>query len=702
MSTPNASPTTATFAGHPPSLFVLFFAEMWERFSYYGMRALLVFYMMKGFLGYGDKEAYAVYGAYVALVYMTPFFGGMLADRLLGYRKAVILGGLLMGFGHAVMGIHPELLAWLTGDALAHSISTGAFFIALALLIVGNGFFKPNISSIVGSQYADKDPRLDSGFTIFYIGINLGAAMAPLLCGYVGETYGWHYGFSLATVGMLVGLAAFWIPTKPAKWLILVAAAVAALNMVLLQLGFWDWAGNRLFTAFGWATLEPELAMLTVKNAFLLVVNSAVAIALAAAGVITFLALSREGLPPEAGAPPDQALLKKPVVGPISAEWLTYIGSFVIVPAVALLLWSNAQYQFISDETLAPMVDAGGLSKLAGTLLGEFSRPTGLLLGLSGLAFVYIFVQAVRSHRIVRNRLLVVLVLFGFSALFWSFFEQAGSSMNNFADRNVDRVFEGQTVSAADLGQMQLTLTQEQLGYNQNGKVFTLDQLDDAREANELDVTWTLTEEHVGMGIVSDTAGGSVVPASTFQSANPIYILLFGMLFSAMWSQLGKRGIEPSSPMKFVMGLLQLGLGFIVLWYGASIADGRGMTGMSWLLLGYLLHTTGELCLSPIGLSMVVKLSPKHLVATVMGGWFLATAFSGYVAAIIATFTSVGGHGGADGAVPPPIETIGVYGSVFLNIGLAALASALLLLILVPFLKMGMHEGVVVDEAENG
>jgi dipeptide/tripeptide permease len=432
------------------------------------------------------------------------------------------------------------------------------------------------------------------------------------------------------------------------------------------------------------------------------VVNSAVALALAAAGTITFMAMSREGLPPEAGAPPDVALLKKPIVGPLSPEWLTYIGSFVIVPAVALLLWSNAQYQFISDETLAPMIDAGGLSRLAGTLLGEFSRPTGLLLGLSGLAFVYIFAEAVRSHRIIRNRLLVVLVLFGFSALFWSFFEQAGSSMTNFADRNVDRVFEGQTVTAEELGQMPLTLTQEQLGYNQNGKVFTLDQLDDARSQDALNVTWTLTEEHIGMGIVSDSAGGSVVPASTFQSANPIYILLFGMLFSAMWGGLGRKGIEPSAPMKFVLGLLQLGLGFIVLWYGASIADGRGMTGMSWLLLGYLLHTTGELCLSPIGLSMVVKLSPKHLVATVMGGWFLATAFSGYVAAIIATFTSVGGHGGGDGSVPPPIETIGVYGSVFLSIGLAALASAVLLLILVPFLKMGMHEGVVVDETENG
>jgi POT family proton-dependent oligopeptide transporter len=174
----------ATLFGHPTGLFTLFFAEMWERFSYYGMRALLVFYMLKGFLSYGDKEAYAVYGAYTALVFMTPFFGGLLADRLLGSRRAVVLGGILMAAGHLTMTIE----------------SNWAFFTALALLICGNGFFKPNISTIVGSLYPPGSRKRDGGFTIFYIGINLGAAMSPLLCGYIGETYGWHYGFGLATI----------------------------------------------------------------------------------------------------------------------------------------------------------------------------------------------------------------------------------------------------------------------------------------------------------------------------------------------------------------------------------------------------------------------------------------------------------------------------------------------------------------------
>ena len=187
-----------TLFGHPAALFTLFFAEMWERFSYYGMRALLVFYMIKGFLGFNDNRAYAVYGAYTALVYATPFIGGMLADRLLGARRAVIIGALLMASGHLMMTVEHEL----------------AFFLALALLICGNGFFKPNISAIVGSLYEEVQAKRDGGFTIFYMGINLGAAMSPLICGYVGETYGWHYGFGLATIGMLTGLAVFVAPIR--------------------------------------------------------------------------------------------------------------------------------------------------------------------------------------------------------------------------------------------------------------------------------------------------------------------------------------------------------------------------------------------------------------------------------------------------------------------------------------------------------
>src|SRR5215510_1433764 len=179
--------TSTAERGHPQALATLFFAEMWERFSFYVMRALLVLYMTKSALGYGDQRAYAVYGSYTALVYMTPLFGGMLADRLLGYRKAVTIGAVLMALGHFAMAIQVEQM----------------FYLALGLLICGNGMFKPNISTIVGRLYAPGDPRRDGGFTIFYMGINLGAGLAPLVCGYLGETYGWHWGFGLAGVGML-------------------------------------------------------------------------------------------------------------------------------------------------------------------------------------------------------------------------------------------------------------------------------------------------------------------------------------------------------------------------------------------------------------------------------------------------------------------------------------------------------------------
>src|SRR5688572_20811181 len=219
MTTASPRVEEKTLFGHPVGLYTLFFAEMWERFSYYGMRALLVLYMIKGFLKLNDSSAYAVYGAYTALVYATPFIGGMLADRLLGARRSVVLGGLLMAAGHLLMTIETQL----------------AFYGALALLIAGNGFFKPNISTIVGSLYPAGSARRDGGFTIFYMGINLGAAMSPLVCGYVGETYGWHYGFGLATLGMLVGVAVFVAPARVTQILIGLGALATAGSMLFLQ-----------------------------------------------------------------------------------------------------------------------------------------------------------------------------------------------------------------------------------------------------------------------------------------------------------------------------------------------------------------------------------------------------------------------------------------------------------------------------------
>ena len=340
MTSDATSARRQTLFGHPTGLFTLFFAEMWERFSYYGMRALLVFYMLKGFLGYGDSDAYAVYGAYTALVYMTPFFGGMLADRLLGARRAVVLGGLLMAAGHLMMTVENSL----------------GFFFALALLICGNGFFKPNISTIVGSLYPQGSPRRDGGFTIFYMGINLGAAMSPLLCGYIGETYGWHYGFGLATIGMLIGIAVFVAPSSCRRfrcfcWQWLRRSTSSSCRRcpcrILRSRMNLNYALLAALVLAGWVTFRElrrgaiRESVVSTYLARIVIMLGAIAAAVGSSGttpttpsrpastcswasrcwsprVVAWVALGRGGLPKEAGAPPDRQRLRRPVLGVIS------------------------------------------------------------------------------------------------------------------------------------------------------------------------------------------------------------------------------------------------------------------------------------------------------------------------------------------------------------------------------------------------
>lgn len=607
-------PQDAQVFGHPAGLFTLFFAEMWERFSYYGMRALLVFYMIKGFLGYNDGKAYQVYASYCALVYATPFVGGMLADKFLGARVAVILGGTLMALGHLLMGVQ----------------ETNAFFVALALLIVGNGFFKPNISTIVGSLYKQGNPRRDAGFTIFYMGINLGAALAPLLCGYVGERYGWHYGFNLATGGMLIGLAVFVAPTMLTQAMIVGGALTSAAALFFFQNSVWS-----------------------------ALVNGFVAIVLVIASLVAAVALQRGGLPPETGAPPHADSLRRPLLGPLNPVQTVILGVIVAVPCLSLLVQQSA---------------------VAGTGLMVFG----------GGAFLWLLWGAFQSHRVERDRLLVVLTLMFFSMLFWAFFEQAGSSVSNFTDRNVNRISGGRAITAEQVGQtVHLELSQSQLGYHNGAQLFTMTQLDEARKNKATAVDWTVTSDDVGM-----VMEGSEMPASTFQAANAVFIVTLGLAFSALWGFLGSRGLEPNTPVKFSLGLIQLGMGFLALWFGSTHCDPRGMVWVGWLLLAYLLQTTGELCLSPVGLSMVTKLSPARMVSTVMGAWFLATAFSNVLAGIIAGFTGVS-EGGKESTIPAPLETVHIYGGVFKIIAITAIASGVFCLAISPLLKKGMHTEVI-------
>lgn len=647
------------FLGHPTGLFVLFFAEMWERFSYYGMRALLVFYMIKGFLQYNDARAYAVYGAYTSLVYMTPFIGGLLADRLLGARIAVIIGGVLMAAGHLVMTQQSPLL----------------FYLALALLICGNGFFKPNISAIVGQLYPADSQKRDSGFTIFYMGVNLGASLSPLICGYIGERYGWHYGFGLATIGMLIGLAIFVMPTLVTQILI---------------------GAGALATAFSLFYYRPD-------NTAAIAINVIVAIALLAAGAISIAALSLGGIPNDAGRPPSgRPRYLFAVLGGIAL----CIPLFTLFVSDFSLVRSDGQpLRLMAEETVEHVkAMSGRFGEVVGIFLTQITKPAGVLLVVTGvLSFGYLIVETFRLERIARQRMYVVLILTFFSMLFWAFFEQAGSSINNFTDRNVDRVAESAVVTPDLVGKtIKIHPTQEQLGYSNGDAVFTLSQLDKLRderrpngesdgqqEKASLTIDWHVSADNVGMGIANTT---DELAASTFQAANPMFILLFGLIFTALWGFLGSRGLDPAPPYKFALALMQLGLGFGAFWLGTVNSDSRGMVSVAWLLAGYALQTTGELCLSPVGLSMITKLSPKVLISTVMGGWFLATAFSQYLAAIISQFTGVSGEEGAEQMIPPPIETVTVYGEVFKQIAIAAMICGIVCLVLAPLLHRWMHE----------
>jgi POT family proton-dependent oligopeptide transporter len=603
---------------------------MWERFSYYGMRALLIYYMIKGFMKLGDEAAYAIYGAYGALVYATPFIGGMLADRLLGARKALILGGLLMAAGHLLLTVEAKI----------------PFFLALALIILGNGFFKPNVSTLVGSLYPKGSPKRDAGFTIFYMGVNLGAALAPLLCGYVGETFGWHYGFGLATVGMLIGVAIFAAPRVVTQALILGGALCTAGGMI----------------AFG------------LDDPLMLAINAPVGIALLIAAFISAAAVGKGGIPDHIGRPPAHITGR-------AGEFLVYAGVLLAIPIVAIMVSNNA---------------------IAGIVLSVF--------GVAALATILI--EAFRSTKIERERLIVVLVMMFFSMLFWAFFEQAGSSVSNFTDRNVNRVVSDQAFTPQQVGTtVTVPANQALVGLERpDGSIVRLTEIEEKisafRELHKDDlipttdtptIDWQVTQAHVGRPY-----GGTEIKASVFQAVNPICILTFGLLFSAGWTFLGKRGWEPNTAVKFAMGLAQLGLGFLVFWYAATQADPRGMTTMALLIVGYVLHTTGELCLSPVGLSMVTKLSPARIVSTIMGAWFLATAFSNYLAGFIAALTGVSEEGeSAAKILPPPQETVMVYGEVFQKIGFAAIIAGIVLLIMSPLLTRWTHADKETNAGNN-
>ena len=495
--------------GHPRGLYVLFATEMWERFSYYGMRGLLILYLTKHFL-LDDGTASLTTHGFAALVYGLPVLGGLLADRFLGARKAIVYGGILLVLGHASMAFEGDPATRLAdGTILRSEAALNTLFLSLSLIAVGVGFLKPNISTIVGSLYPEGDSRRDQGFTIFYMGINLGSFLAFLIVGYIGETYGWKYGFGLAGIGMLIGLTIFL-------------------------------RGQHYFG--------------------------------------------------EAGGPPNPKQLTERLYGVSRENWVYLSGIAMVIAGFFLV-----------------------------------SRPVvvnNALLVIVVAVYAYLIHMVTKLPKAERDRMIVVMVLTAVSVFFWALFDQASSSLNLFTDRVVDR--QGVTTTA-------------------------------------------------------------------FQGINPFFIILLAPLFAQGWLWLGKRGQEPSLTVKFAMGLLLAGAGFLVLVFGIGLSEGQAKVAMMWLVLAYLLHTMGELCLSPVGLSMVTKLSVQRVVGLMMGTWFLATSFAQTVAGLLAKLAAVP-NGGEAASIS---QMKGIYTTAFEVSGWIGVGAGVLLLLLSKLLSKMSGESVV-------
>jgi proton-dependent oligopeptide transporter, POT family len=489
------------FFGHPRGLSTLFFTEFWERFSYYGIRPLLVLFMSAaladGGFGIERSQASAIVGIYAAGVYLASLPGGWVADRLLGLRRAVMVGAVFISLGHISIGL----------SAFAHS--RVPFFIGLILIVLGTGLLKPNISAIVGDLYPEGGARRDAGFSIFYMGINSGAVFGQLFTGLLGEKLGWHWGFGIAGVGMLVGLAWFAVSSR------------RTLGNLGLDI-----------------TRDPD----PVKQAR------------------------------------QERIMKLAVaVG---------LGLLVLVIALAAI----------------------GTIQLNPQEIGR--NMTYVLVTLAIVYFAYVFIfGGLTSEE--KKRVFVIAILFFFAAIFWAGFEQAPTSLNLFA------------------------------------KDFT-----------------------------QRTVLGWQIPAIWFQIINSVFIVLFAPAFAALWIKLDKRGSNPSSPVKFSLGLLFAGLGFAVMIPAANLVVGSGgvlKVSAMWLTVSYILQSIGELCLSPVGLSTMTKLSPRKYVGQMMGIWFLATSVGNLIAGL------VGGN------VDP--EKLDQMPTVFIGTTVALVAAAILLAVLAPFIK---------------
>lgn len=495
---------TSGIAGHPRGLTTLFFTEMWERFSYYGMRAILTLYMTTalagGGLGFDEKYAGLIYGTYVSSVYWTPLIGGWLADKVFGARRAVLIGGIIIACGHFSMVF----------DTLAN------FYGGLALIAIGTGLLKPNISAMVGDLYTEGDERRDAGFSIFYMGINLGALLAPIACGFLAQkesfknfiasmgfnpANSWHWGFGAAGVGMVLGLIQYVV------------------------------GGNRLHRVGN----KPSKK-------------------------VTDIAQTKKIEP---------------------AKEMDYI-------------------------TLVLAVVGGCLGALIGYYVGDSGLVSALFPGVVGLFTGYLIGTARLLNGDELKRVLVIFILFVFSILFWMTFEQAGSSLTLFADR-----------------------------------------------------------------LTRNSIFGWEFPSSWFQSVQPTFVILLAPVFAGIWLRMGRR--QPTSPAKFAYGLLFAGIAFAIVAFASMLTGSGDRVSPMWLVIVYFIQTLGELCLSPVGLSTVTKLSPARMVGLMMGVWFLSISIGGYIAGLAA---GVFQGNSADALV----RVFGIFAAI-------SIVAALILFVLAPLIR---------------
>ena len=455
------TPQPAT--GHPKGLYTLFFTEMWERFSYYGMRALLTIFLTAelatGGFGMDRAESLTVYGVFTALVYLTPILGGWFADKILGQRKSILIGGLVMAIGQFMLAASASYD--LLGDVETRK---NIFYLGLGVLILGNGFFKPNISTIVGDLYDNDDPRKDGAFTIFYMGINIGAFLSPFIAGTLGEKVGWPYGYFAAGMGMLIGVLWFYARRK---------------------------------------------------------------------------SLDNKGLPP--------GYNEKGITDLVAKDWrdvILYTLGNVAFVFLVMFIWNNT-----SDTVHTILV---------------------WVLGLAGAGFIAFSIFKGANGSTEWTRVFVILILAFFNIVFWAGFEQAGGTFNLFAQENTDRV-----------------------------------------------------------------VGGFEIPTTWFQNINPIAIVTLAPLFSILWVKLAAKNLNPRTPVKFALAMFVGAFAFFIMTQAQNSADAGNLVSPMWLVVVYTLLTIGELMLSPIGLSMVTKLSPGNITSIMMGVWMASFALGNYLAATL-------------------------------------------------------------------